>query len=476
MKTRYTVISLASIITVSLFIRVVLPFERIFGGVAVKFADIDSYYHAEMVRNGGGTLYHAALRCFTELPIHNDIALMILPILCHVVTVIMVYLLARRLFGAMPALVAALLFVLLPGEYLGRSSIGCIDYHVVEVMLVTLISWLIVWGNSRRGWWKLIFTIPIAAMFYLYYNIWPGSFLYALIPVATIAAYAVTQGSNKLIKASGYIGLACIGMASLVAISGFNLNTWITTYEALPLFSIPIPFITSVAWIVCGIGVFYLWRRLYRETKSIDILFLIVWTVAMMAATFLQRRFAYYLAVNIAVVVTYLIYITAQYIEPKYIGRIVTGIVVIICLAMLPQTVTNSRSVYYAPSDDWVSASLWLRDNTPEDSVIAAWWDYGYLIKYTGERDPIANPSQDPEKIKQVAELLTTDKELSGFDYLVLDNKTMTVNYAVVIQWSGKNFEYMPTVQKLWQGETIDGISNIYENSTIRIYKNESNR
>ena len=33
--------------------------------------------------------------------------------------------------------------------------------------------------------------------------------------------------------------------------------------------------------------------------------------------------------------------------------------------------------------DDYREACWWLRDNTPEDSRILAWWDYGYQI--TGE-------------------------------------------------------------------------------------------
>jgi dolichyl-diphosphooligosaccharide---protein glycosyltransferase len=41
--------------------------------------------------------------------------------------------------------------------------------------------------------------------------------------------------------------------------------------------------------------------------------------------------------------------------------------------------------------DDYREAYWWLRDNTPEDSRIMAWWDYGYQITGIGNRTTIAD-------------------------------------------------------------------------------------
>jgi len=41
--------------------------------------------------------------------------------------------------------------------------------------------------------------------------------------------------------------------------------------------------------------------------------------------------------------------------------------------------------------DDYREAYHWLRDNTPEDSRVAAWWDYGYQITGIGNRTTIAD-------------------------------------------------------------------------------------
>ena len=36
--------------------------------------------------------------------------------------------------------------------------------------------------------------------------------------------------------------------------------------------------------------------------------------------------------------------------------------------------------------DDYREAYWWLRDHTPEDSRVMAWWDYGYQITGIGNR------------------------------------------------------------------------------------------
>lgn len=41
--------------------------------------------------------------------------------------------------------------------------------------------------------------------------------------------------------------------------------------------------------------------------------------------------------------------------------------------------------------DDYREAYWWLRDNTPEDSRVMAWWDYGYQINGVGNRTTIAD-------------------------------------------------------------------------------------
>ena len=50
-------------------------------------------------------------------------------------------------------------------------------------------------------------------------------------------------------------------------------------------------------------------------------------------------------------------------------------------------TILSGGSQYRSfTSDDWTIAMTWVKENTPEDSVIAAWWDYGYWITTLSDR------------------------------------------------------------------------------------------
>ena len=52
-------------------------------------------------------------------------------------------------------------------------------------------------------------------------------------------------------------------------------------------------------------------------------------------------------------------------------------------------TVYNGGSFYTTTNNDWGHAMNWLKNNTPEDSVIASWWDYGYWIETLSDRTTI---------------------------------------------------------------------------------------
>ncbi len=63
-------------------------------------------------------------------------------------------------------------------------------------------------------------------------------------------------------------------------------------------------------------------------------------------------------------------------------------------------------------SNDWLVTMEWLKNNTPEDAVIAAWWDYGYWITTLSERSTLAdNATLLDWQIKKMAYILLTDPD-----------------------------------------------------------------
>jgi len=70
-----------------------------------------------------------------------------------------------------------------------------------------------------------------------------------------------------------------------------------------------------------------------------------------------------------------------------------------------PPTILNGGTSY-PPSNDWPETLEWIKLNTPEDSIIASWWDYGYWISTVAERTTlIDNATISTWQIAKVAEI-----------------------------------------------------------------------
>ena len=62
--------------------------------------------------------------------------------------------------------------------------------------------------------------------------------------------------------------------------------------------------------------------------------------------------------------------------------------------------------------DDYLSSYLWLRDNTPDDARVMAWWDYGYQITGISERTTLADGNTwNHEHIALLGRILTAPEK-----------------------------------------------------------------
>ena len=77
-----------------------------------------------------------------------------------------------------------------------------------------------------------------------------------------------------------------------------------------------------------------------------------------------------------------------------------------------PPTILNGGTNFNIATDDWPKAMEWLKNNTPEDSVVAAWWDYGYWITTLGERISLAdNATLSTLQIQAIARMLLSSPD-----------------------------------------------------------------
>ena len=93
-----------------------------------------------------------------------------------------------------------------------------------------------------------------------------------------------------------------------------------------------------------------------------------------------------------------------------------------------PPTILNGGSRFNVATTDWLDAMDWLKNNTPKDSVVASWWDYGYWISTLGERASLAdNATVQTLTIQKIAKILLGEPDEAwrqlndwGADYVLV--------------------------------------------------------
>ena len=114
----------------------------------------------------------------------------------------------------------------------------------------------------------------------------------------------------------------------------------------------------------------------------------------------------------------------------KPIGKLiklpfVAGIIILLIIPMIypvgadlfvlskaPPTILNGGSAFTIGTSDWLDSMEWIKNNTPKDAVVAAWWDYGYWISTMGERASLAdNSTVHTRIIENIAKMLLSNPD-----------------------------------------------------------------
>ena len=72
----------------------------------------------------------------------------------------------------------------------------------------------------------------------------------------------------------------------------------------------------------------------------------------------------------------------------------------------IPPTILNGGTGFNVVTSDWKDTFEWIGSNTPQDAVVAAWWDYGYWITTMSNRTTLAdNFTRDTVQIQNIARI-----------------------------------------------------------------------
>jgi oligosaccharyl transferase (archaeosortase A-associated) len=189
-------------------------------------------------------------------------------------------------------------------------------------------------------------------------------------------------------------------------------------------------------------------QRYRRDPDRKAEMLVVIWTLTMLTLTLAQNRFAYYYAVNVAILSGYLGSVVLEktrfLVAEDVVVRMARGssketldqnlfltnaaaVVILTLLFVYPSmfgtvlgtSIGSFHSEYQAGSmvSDWYDSVAWLQNNTPDPGMdiytiyerppagekfsypdsaygIMSWWDYGHWIETIGHRIPNANPFQ----------------------------------------------------------------------------------
>jgi oligosaccharyl transferase (archaeosortase A-associated) len=304
---------------------------------------------------------------------------------------------------------------------------------------------IVAWGNFTTSFFMISPNLPIAKLWWF-----PG---FAIPPIAIAIWLWTKQRINKYHT----LILFSFGIMLIAAVVFWFITPagWKFKFPGFGIISLLILIVLSIK---------------QRGQKEIQVFF-VIWTLIILIATLVQRRFAYYLVVNMAVLSAYISWeiiwyaglrrltekadkdAAAEKAETKakakkkrrqsqgvsvhYVYTVVAIIVVFFCVDFFNISQANNvaSTAPYAPTDGWEQALTWMKTNTPEPLGdpgayyklfnteykypasaygVTAWWDYGYWISRIAERLPSTNPSQASDPIKKVATLFLSQNATSA--------------------------------------------------------------
>jgi len=262
------------------------------------------------------------------------------------------------------------------------------------------------------------------------------------------------------------------------------------------------------------------------KERSSEKTFLVIWCLIMLAAMLGQRRFAYYFAVNVALLSGYFCWITLEwghsiialpqrgkrkrkvakrkkparsigdYLNGRYVWVAVVAIMVFFA-AYYPSigVAMDLAAQPSGPNEAWHSALTWMRENTPDpfedpDSYyelyerppsgegydypesaygVMSWWDYGHWITRIAHRIPNANPFQRgiggtrPDgTIVPGASIFLTAQDEASANEVLDELGSKYVIIDIEMAMPLWKFHVMPT----WAGKDQDEFYDVYYAST----------
>lgn len=517
MNRKSLIICLSAIGAMAFILRTVYPFNSVFGASFVSYLETDAYWTMSTAKN------LAALPFWESIPnmvYHSHLFPWLIAVFSHVApielvgawlppvlavgTVIVVYLIGAELFDFKIGLLAAAFVAVIPSEFLHRSLLGFTDHHVMEALLMALVVYFLI-KVIKYGRNKDIVFAGISLFFY--FTNWPAGIYLLVVVLILFGAVALFQSPRRFKTVALVASAAVIGLVLFLPLGGYSRLLFLipgqevqiasqttgeivqtvfaspgtrTISELMPLlypygrFSLAVVFTNLHLFALTFLaGIPFLW--VYRKDKAIIIF--AIWTLVMLVITLNERRFLYYLTLNIGILSALAVMEIAKRLKGKHLQNALILALPLLVIS-LPLAKSMGQAQTFKMSEDWHSALVWLKEQ-PGDGFVSAWGDYGHWIKYVSGKQPSYFPGPGGDLVARLF-LSTDDAEAKklldamGTDYLIVDELTLVRKYQALVVYAGGDIS--PHSAGLagrlyYQNRVPDFLKMIYENGSLRIFQ-----
>lgn len=353
-------------------------------------------------------------------------------------------------------------------------------------------------NKATRSWYLLVLIITFVLLFFAFKKCFPRSYDF------------IYDGLKLLFYPSP--GMNTIGEVQSAIIDAFGQFTiqklWNNFFWAMPLS-------------IIGFGC--LAFQIHENRRPAEV-FLLVWSLAVVAATCAQIRFTYDLAINVAILAGFSVYYMLDlvgYAKPqKKLWAKVQKFIFIILFFIFTFLIINPMILFWMDnkvpsgvqvSRNWYNTLIWLKKHTPDPQGktitknfdytagyypipknlnipynypksaygVMSWWDVGHQITYIAERIPNSNNYQqgilEKNNTAGAALFFTSRNEkkavknldVVGSRYIIITNDMLNYKFPGMGIWSGNTQGWTENInKKIKLGKGIYKLNNLPTEST----------
>jgi len=382
-----------------------------------------------------------------------------LPLLFATLAIIPAFFIGRKLSGNLGGLVASFILAIHP-TFLGRTPAGFSDTDAYAILFPLLIIWLFLEGftthNKKHkyifgglaglatgifsfswsGWWYAFDVIlGTLGIYFLYLLIKYKKTIFKKLKTKNLLKTGIIYIVSSFIFVSLFKGITSFftfikgPLSVLFMKDAAKASLWPNVYTTVAeLNSISFNTLVSnlggeILFSLSVIGI--LMVLLKRNKLQLDIksaILMLTWFAVTLFSTSKGIRFVMMMIPVFAIGLGIFfgrMYIFLSNWASKELGinkkLISLGLILLVIISFIPLTnAAENTAKHEIPSmnDAWYSTLTNIKENTPKDSIVNSWWDFGHWFKVTADR-PVTfdGASQNTPMAHWVGKVLLTDNE-----------------------------------------------------------------